>query len=184
LSDYSHSVNELDRIENKRGRSASSEVQILGLLNMTDTRRMKLDEVADKLVNKLLLFEKDMDERSTEDVVATPGPPLLSAGWCLALRILNMVVEFTLEGEWQGDLIEKWREAYQMLEVLDKELLDQALENHAAASVYSLEALLLNQSKKALQIAECHFEAATVLESVETATVELVRRCVTTWHIC
>jgi hypothetical protein len=78
---------------------------------VTDARRMKLNEVTDKLVDKLLLFEK-------------------------------------------------------------------------AASVSSLDALVLDQSKKPLQIAECHFEAATVLESVETATVELVRRCVTTWHIC
>jgi hypothetical protein len=63
-----------------------------------------------------------------KDVTMTPGPHLVSAAWILSLRILNVIAEFTLKRDWRHDLIEKWKEAYQMLEAIDRELSCQALE--------------------------------------------------------
>ena len=53
-----------------------------------------------------------------EAVLVTPGPRLLSAAWCVALRMLDVVAEFSSRGEWRHDLINKWKEAFQMLEAV------------------------------------------------------------------
>ena len=50
----------------------------------------------------------------------TAGPQVLSAAWCVVLRVLDVVANFSEKGVWRSDLIDKWREAFQLLEAVRK----------------------------------------------------------------
>ena len=68
-----------------------------------------------------------VDSRNT---VWTPEPHLLSAASCVVLRMSDVVAEFSSNGEWQHDLIDKWKEAFQMLEVVGEGLPCQLSTSH------------------------------------------------------
>ena len=68
----------------------------------------------------LLVLEIEIDGRSGRDIVVAPGSRLMSAVWCVVLRMLDTVQHFLLEGKWRGDCIDKWKEAFQMLTVVDE----------------------------------------------------------------
>ena len=65
----------------------------------------------------LLVLEIDDDIKSSREPME---PHLMSAVQCVALRILEVVAEFLLKGEWTGDLINKWKELIQILETVVK----------------------------------------------------------------
>lgn len=164
--DFCHLVGNLGRVDDdKRERSPSS---VLGLLDITGDKMLRRKK-PNESTNKIVLVEKD--------VSMTPGPHLQSAAWILSLRILNIVAEFTTNRDWGHDLIEKWKEAYQVLEAIDRELSCQALEYHTGFSEYS-QNFLSNQTKKPTDSSERHHEAVNVLESAEIGSVRLVQ-CVT-----
>ena len=62
--------------------------------------------------------------------VGTPRPCLVTAARCVALRMLDVIAEFSLNGEWEEDLIDKWQAAFTTLEALDKWQLCQLPSNH------------------------------------------------------
>ena len=63
----------------------------------------------------LLALEMHVDIRSR---IKPVEPSLMSAVQCVALRIMEVVTDFLLKGEWTGDLIDKWKEAVQILETV------------------------------------------------------------------
>ena len=65
----------------------------------------------------LLVLEMDVGIRSCRESVE---PHLMSSVQCVALRIVEVVADFLLKGEWTGSLIDKWEEAVQMLETVVK----------------------------------------------------------------
>ena len=66
----------------------------------------------------LLMLEIQVDNRTATNRDLTAGPQVKSAAWCVVLRMLDVVESFSLKGEWRGDLIDKWREAFQLLEAV------------------------------------------------------------------
>ena len=63
----------------------------------------------------LLVLEMDVDIRSCRESVE---PHLISAAQCVALRVLEVVADFLLKGQWTGVLIDKWKGAVQTLETV------------------------------------------------------------------
>ena len=66
----------------------------------------------------------------SSDAIVTVEPSLMSAAWCLVLRVLNVVADFSLKTKWREDLIEKWQEPFQVLVSLDHGLPHQVTEYH------------------------------------------------------
>ena len=62
--------------------------------------------------------------------VGTPRPCLVTAARCVALRVLDVIAEFSMNGEWKEELIDKWQAAFMTLEALDKGQLCQLPLNH------------------------------------------------------
>ena len=58
-------------------------------------------------------------------MAATLRPRLRSAVWCAMLRMLDVVADFLSRGQWRDDLIDKWREAFRLLEATDKHLVSE-----------------------------------------------------------
>ena len=52
-------------------------------------------------------------------MVVIPRPRLVSAAWCVALQMLEVVANFLLKGQWGDDLVDKWKEAFQSFEAID-----------------------------------------------------------------
>ena len=67
----------------------------------------------------LACVEIDVNARSSRDTMA-PEPCLMSAAWCVALRMLDVVAHFAFKGEWRADHIDKWKEAFQVLDAVGK----------------------------------------------------------------
>ena len=61
------------------------------------------------------MLETNADIRSSRNSVE---PHLMPAVQCVALRILEVVADFLLKGEWTGVLIDKWKGAVQTLETV------------------------------------------------------------------
>ena len=78
-------------------------------------------------------LEIDVANRSTRDTGVTIGPRLISAAWCVAITMLDVVADFLVKGEFRGDLIEKWQEAFQLLEAVNKGLPLQASTYHTGS---------------------------------------------------
>ena len=76
------------------------------------------------------MLEIQVDNRTATDRDLTAGPQVKSAAWCVVLRMLDVVESFSLKGEWSGDLIDKWREAFQLLEAVSKGLPLQVSKHH------------------------------------------------------
>ena len=66
-----------------------------------------------------MLLVIDVGSRSMGEVVV-PGPRLVTAAKCTVLRMLDVVAEFSLKGEWNEVLIAKWQAAFTTLTALDK----------------------------------------------------------------
>ena len=62
--------------------------------------------------------------------VRTLRPCLVTAARCVALRMLDVIAEFSMNGEWNEELIDKWQAAFTTLEALDKWQLCQLPSNH------------------------------------------------------
>ena len=65
----------------------------------------------------LLALEGEFDSR---DIVVMPRLCITSAAWGVAVRMLDVVADFSLKGEWNADLIDKWKEAFQTLEAVGR----------------------------------------------------------------
>ena len=76
------------------------------------------------------MLEIEVDNRTTTNTDLTAGRQVKAAAWCVALRMLDVVENFSLKGEWRGDLIDKWREAFQLLEAVSKGLPLQVSKHH------------------------------------------------------
>ena len=84
----------------------------------------------------LLVLEIEVSSRSSSEAVATPRHPL-SAVWCLVLRMLEVVAEFSLTRKWKYDLIGKWEEAFQKLVAMDVGQPHPVFEYHPGITLYS-----------------------------------------------
>jgi formiminotetrahydrofolate cyclodeaminase len=76
----------------------------------------------------LLVLEIELGSRSHENTRETPGHHMLSVASCVALRIVEMVADFSLNRKWRGDLIHRWEEAFQLLQAMDNKLQVQVSE--------------------------------------------------------
>ena len=79
----------------------------------------------------------DLAGRSMSEVVV-PGPRLVTAAKCTVLRMLDVVAEFSLKGEWNKELIDKWQAAFTTLEALDKGKLCQLPSNQTGIDLLML----------------------------------------------
>ena len=86
----------------------------------------------------LLILEIEIDGRSGRHTVVTPGRHLMSSVWCVVLRMLDAVGDFLLELKWRDDLIDKWKEALQALEVVDEGMSRDVSECHRGINLYVL----------------------------------------------
>ena len=82
------------------------------------------------------MLEIEVASRRSSEAVATPRHPL-SDVWCLALRMLDVVADFSLTKKWKYDLIDKWEEAFQKLVAMDDGLPHPVSEYHPGITLYS-----------------------------------------------
>ena len=54
----------------------------------------------------------------------------MSAVWCVMLRMLDAIADFLSRGQWREDLIDEWKEAFQVLEATDSGSLHPLSECH------------------------------------------------------
>ena len=78
----------------------------------------------------LLVLNIEVDSGRRSDAVVTSDPCLMSAAWCLVLRVLDVVADFSLKRKWTDDLIEKWQKSFQVLVSLDHGLPHHVTEYH------------------------------------------------------
>ena len=76
-----------------------------------------------------------MLEIDFDDKAVTPGSGLVSPVWCVMLRMLDLVADFLLKGNWREDLIDKWKDAFQMLEAVDEGLPDPVAKSDSSINL-------------------------------------------------
>jgi hypothetical protein len=101
----------------------STDTEVLELLGSSEEKSSE-----SKHENETVDKEVELCDRMSRDTSDTLECQILSVASCVALRIVEMVADFSLNRKWRGDLIHRWEEAFQLLQAMDNKLQVQVSE--------------------------------------------------------